>query len=307
MALVFSSIYWALAHPCPLRAPEDWHGGQIEAAAEYSKGLRRTLKLVSVFEDVHVGSWMYLKEEEAEEVRCWMYPASGDVLDQEYAAIGGLIGLKVLCNTCPACTTPELAGCVGHFIGKEPFDFSRLVDSLGVRSELNQCFPVTDPLWYGLWMEPVLPASGIKPLKELFTLLVARSQPFYDYEGFLAALTVAEEHGMALHVMRTPSGYLGGPTPYCSRCTAPLGVHGVEICRVCGKENPTEGQRVPPEWDFPELADKGSLREQLGEARFAHIVRLSLISQGAEETALDSLVEAVLRQEQEREGLKSLA
>ena len=297
MGLVFSSIFWALAHPCPLRNPKDWQGGKTEAAASYSQAVRdaptRTLKPDQIYDDIRVRSWDTL-----EQPKRWMYPASGYSLNREYATVGGLEGLRMLCGSCPACTTSEPAGCTGDFIGEQPDEFDEIVDSLGLRAELGRHFPATTPHWYGLWIEPVIPPAGISVVRQLLGALETRNQRRAEgYSSFLRALEVAERNGMMLHVQRTPGGTLGGPGPHCPRCTALQDIGEEIVCTVCGHVCSTKLSK----WRFPRRQRRrDDLFTQLGERRFAEITRLSLISQGALDTELDFLVAAILERERTR-------
>nr|WP_309698004.1 hypothetical protein [Armatimonas sp.] len=305
MGRVISSIRWALAHSCPLRNPKDWHGGKVVNAAYHSDQLRRKAEPSWVYEEVYFGS-----ESLENDGKRWQYPAWGFSLDRRYPKQGGRKGLQMLCGDCPACSTKEPAGCIGSFMDRdhdefcrfaeEPDPFDLLVEKLGLRTELALHFPVTNPLWYGLWINPVIPREGVPLLRQLFAVMEGKDkhEEFFGIPGFLRALETAEKHGLELHVERWPNGSLGGSSPHCTRCKANMPMGTDLTCEVCGHVCSPK----PGKWHFrrSRRAHGKALLGELGEERFIELVRWKLREQDASEEILETLIVAIVERERTR-------
>lgn len=305
MGRITASIRWALAQPCPLRNPKDWHGGKVASAAYHSDQLRLKVEPPWVYEDIY-----FTPESLETNGKRWQYPAWGFSLDRHYPKQGGWKGLQVLCSACPACSTEEPAGCVGHFMDREhdeffeyleePDPFELLVDRQGLRAELAQHFPVTNPLWFGLWINPTLPQESLPLLRQLFVAMEGKDkhEEFFGIPGFLRALETAEKHGLELHVERWPNGSLGGSSPHCTRCKANMPMGTDLTCEVCGHVCSPK----PGKWHFrrSRRAHGKALLGELGEERFVELVRWKLREQDASEEILETLMVAIVERERTR-------
>lgn len=320
MGLVLARIEWALAHPCPLRDPNNSYGGEVGYAATHSDALRCDIAnppyvTRQAYQDIYL-LWDSCKFATGSlgsraDGRGWAYPAWGFSVDRRYRKQGGWKGLQMLCGSCPACSTIEVVGCTGGFSDddhdeeygfvEDPDPFDLLVEEQGLRGELARYFPVTTPLWFGLWIQPIMPAGGVSVLRQLFETMERNEGSRNGWElfgqaGFLRALKTAERNGLELHVHRTAGGTIAGPRPHCPRCKAGMELGENLTCKVCGNVcSPQVGK-----WGTGRRAPLKPLLKELGEARFIELVRWSLLPQKAPEAQLDELMEAILERERTR-------
>src|SRR5262245_30186182 len=98
-------------------------------------------------------------------------------------------------------------------------------DRTGVEPQLRRAFQITDPLWYGLWVDSPLTADQCRLLHTVFSDVVATVPRYAKHmEQFLAALQEAAETKLPLAVELSPPGHvdLGWITTFvhCPRCKA---------------------------------------------------------------------------------------
>ena len=303
MGRVLTRIEWALAHPCPLRNPNDWHDGKVLYASRYSDHLIRYPDVPWVHEGI------YSSPDRLEfDGKCWEYPAHGFSLDRRYPKQHGWKGLQMLCSSCPACSTEEIAGCVGSFMDNYYDEFWEIIEApnpidlqiekLGIRTELARHFPVTNPLWFGFWINPILPAEGISLLRQIFAAMDGQDNhdEFFGLPGFLRALTTAEQHGLELHVKRIPYGTRRFLDPHCPHCTSGMFAGTNQTCKVCGHVCSPRVEKRRFRWRYPHKP----LLHELGEKRFIELILWKLRQQEVPEELLDTLIEAILERERTR-------
>lgn len=95
----------------------------------------------------------------------------------------------------------------------------------GIEAELRSAFQITDPLWYGLWIDSPLTAQQSRLLHILFADVVETVPRYAKYiQELLPALRAAAETGHPLTVNLFPPGHvdLGWITTFvhCPRCKA---------------------------------------------------------------------------------------
>lgn len=95
----------------------------------------------------------------------------------------------------------------------------------GIESSLRAAFHVTDPLWYGFWVDSPLTREQCGLLSTLFTDLVSAVPRYGDHlQAFIDALNVSMETNRELHVDLAPPGHsdMGWCTTFvhCPRCKA---------------------------------------------------------------------------------------
>ena len=103
--------------------------------------------------------------------------------------------------------------------------FWESVRRTGIESQLRDAFQVTDPLWYGFWIDSPLSQTQCQILSTLFTDLVSLVPRYRDrLEAFIDALNRSLETAEQLHVELTPPGHvdMGWITTFvhCPRCKA---------------------------------------------------------------------------------------
>lgn len=133
--------------------------------------------------------------------------------------------------------------------GPEPPDalLWQSIERTGLEPSLRECFQITDPLWYGLWIDSPLTRQQCQALQVLFADLIATTPRYAKYaEEFLVALQAACQSDEVLTVALGTPGHvdLGWITTFahCPRCKAeaPLKrwqdsypVEPIE-CPICG-------------------------------------------------------------------------
>jgi Zn ribbon nucleic-acid-binding protein len=95
----------------------------------------------------------------------------------------------------------------------------------GTESQLRDAFQITDPLWYGFWINSPLSETQCRVLSTLFTDLIAKVPRYRDrLEAFLDALSRSLSTAEQLHVELLSPGHvdMGWITIYvhCPRCKA---------------------------------------------------------------------------------------
>src|SRR5579871_5040504 len=79
----------------------------------------------------------------------------------------------------------------------------------GIESQLRRAFRVTDPLWYGFWIDSPLSDAQCRVLLARFTDVGAAVPQYRDpLKSFLDAIARSIETAEQLHVELTPPGHV---------------------------------------------------------------------------------------------------
>lgn len=94
----------------------------------------------------------------------------------------------------------------------------------GVEDDLRREFTITQPLWYGLWMNSPLTPLQCRILYRLFSEIEVNRYERACREEFLKALDTAYRHNLFLEVHVQPLGHMDFGWleiyPHCPRCHA---------------------------------------------------------------------------------------
>jgi hypothetical protein len=125
------------------------------------------------------------------------------------------------------------------------------IDRTGIEAELKSAFRITDPLWYGLWMDSPLTPIQSRVLHTMFSDVVASVPRYASYlQAFLQAVKVAADTSKQLAVELSPPGHvdMGWITTFvhCPQCKAEGPVERWQEtypaapieCPVCGHSYP---------------------------------------------------------------------
>ena len=94
-----------------------------------------------------------------------------------------------------------------------------------IEQQVREAFQITDPLWYGFWIDSPLSQTQCQILSILFIDLISVVPRYRDqFEAFIDALSRSVETAEQLHVELTPPGHvdMGWITTFvhCPRCKA---------------------------------------------------------------------------------------
>lgn len=331
-------VQWTLQKRCLLRDNADTEkkpGAVAEAvwkARSYSHGLRNRDDGFGVFGDVYVSSHTFASLPEGESRKgkeSIHYPTNGFSVSEEFKPFGGVEQLLQMCHECPANVHPhELASCTGDIFqwpesSETETQLRGIISRLGLEKEVEECFPATRPLWYGLWAFSPVPAKSLPVLRTLLSEMLAEDQHELAVSGkvdrdqerqfttLIAAIERAESSHLALHVELLPLGHtdFGVYTifPHCPFCKAAARIERwqrkypseLHTCPVCGtKFSPTEtGSAKRMNWDHREL------RETMGEAAFRDFAAAYLVERGETPERASAIVEATEIEEVRRKEM----
>lgn len=308
-------VQWTLQKRCLLRCSPDTEkrpGAVADAlwkARAYSHGLRNREDGFGVFGDIYVSSCTFAALPEGESrkgKKSVHYPSDGFSVSDEFKRFGGVERLLDMCHACPANVHPhELASCAGDIFQwpESPETESQLlgiISRLGLKQQVEACFPATRPLWYGLWSVSPVPAESLPVLRTLLSEILVEDQrdmaasgkgdrdQVRQFKTLIAAIERAESSHLALHVEMLPLGHtdFGVYTvfPHCPFCKAAARVgrwqrkypSELHTCSVCGtKFSPAEtGSAKRMDWDRREL------RKVMGETAFRDFAKAYLVECG---------------------------
>lgn len=334
-------VQWTLERRCPLRASAEAERNPAAAgeasgkARAYSHGLRTREHGFGVFGDVYVSSTTSSRLPGGKPERPKFgpsYPVGGFLVSKEFQEFGGVEQLFHMCHECPANVhAHEIASCAGDIYQwpdspETEAQLQGIVSRLGLQCEVEECFPATRPLWFGLWAVSPVPVKTLPVLRTLLSEILAEDQRDMTASGkvdhdqlrqfatLIAAIERAEVSGIPLHVELLPLGHtdFGVYTifPHCPFCKATARVgrwqrkypSELHLCSVCGTRfSPAEtGSAKRMDWDRREL------REVMGEAAFREFAAAYLVERGESPERAAAIVEAteadeVSRQEMNRQ------
>lgn len=257
------------------------------------------------------------------------YPAGGFLASQEFQPFGGVEQLFGMFHECPANVhAHEIASCAGDIYQwpESPETEAQLrgiVSRLGLQREVDECFPATRPLWFGLWAVSPVPKSSLPVLRTLLSEILAEDQRdmaaagkvdhdhLRQFATLVAAIERAESSGIPLHVELLPLGHtdFGIYTifPHCPFCKATARVgrwqrkypSELHTCAVCGTRfSPAEtGSAKRMDWERHELS------EIMGEAAFREFAASYLVERGEPPERAAAIVEATEADEVRRKEM----
>lgn len=338
MADTIQIVQWTLEMRCQLRHLEDMATcpgeamSAVSSARAYSKAQREGRKGFGVYGDIYVSSYTFGTHPDGRKASSSpYYPISGFVISKEFEPYGGTIGLQHMCSPCPANAQPqELARCVGT-VPQWPDSpdteeqLHRIINRLGLEVAMEDAFPKTTPIWYGLWAVSPVPHASLGILRTLLSEMLKEDEAelmlqdqrgmdqLNEFNAMLSAIDIAQSQRLNLHVRLLPLGHtdFGIYTvfPHCPFCKAtakvarwqreyPIAHH---VCHVCGtKYSPQEtASSEKMDWERVEL------RDLLGQATYEDFAKAYLIANGeppdtAAEIVRESEATEIRRQEQAR-------
>jgi len=223
-----------------------------------------------------------------------------------------------MCHDCPANVWKhEIASCCGEIfqwpeLPDTDAQIHGIISRLALKQTMEEAFPATKPVWYGLWAVSPIPSASLPVLKTVLEGMLAEDQRDMEASGkvdheqlrqfatLISAIERAESAELELHVKLMPLGHtdLGVHTvfPHCPFCKAPAKVErwqrrydsAVITCHVCGTQySPAETASVTRmKWE------QRGLRETLGEEAFRAFAAYYLVERGETPERADAIVEA---------------
>lgn len=248
------------------------------------------------------------------------YPSGGFIISKEFEHIGGAERLFLMCHGCPAnARQTGIAGCADDLdqcpdSSETEHQLRAIISRLGIQREYESSFPVTTPLWYGLWAVSPVPAKALPVLLILFSELLAERRQaikskasgelahnqLQSLSKFVSALAQAVKNKIPLHVELPPPGHtdFGIYTilPHCPFCKASAKVERwqrkipseLHSCHVCGTRFSPSATASKREMDWGYL----ELRETMGDGAFRVFATAYLVNRGETPARAAAIVEA---------------
>lgn len=224
-------LLWSIELGCPIRGFED---GTIPERVE--RQLRAARAVSDARREGRVFEGLVLD------------PPCGFRADEALAFYGGESTIAAACRDCPANSPTESqdtwAGCFGLL--PLPADERKLHDAVETATRdayrsanwENLC-PVTEPRWYGLWLDSPLEAEELLVRFNVLSLVhTADADCQQGIANLMSALNDAYNARLRLHVRLYPRGYVEGTwwklVPHCPRCRAAWPHEQSQHCAVCG-------------------------------------------------------------------------
>jgi formylglycine-generating enzyme required for sulfatase activity len=309
MADTLQIVSWALERKCPFRSGDQWF--LPDRTSTQLADLRTVASAEGdgrIVNGICVTSWTTERDNSG---NVHQIPCSGFRIEERLGPVGGLAVALATCRACEANAKTELgidvAGCFGHldvWPDSEELDQQLwgIIEQRNLEHRLRSAFPVTNPLWYGFWINSPLRRVQAEFLHELLDATCDHDDPQdKDVRHFLKALEAAVRRELPVHVSLAPLGHtdFGMYTvfPHCPRCkaNAPVGRWKESYpkepheCRVCGHTFiPDEHHRSErDEYDW----DAHSLEKQLGETGYGQFVRAFLFHRGCSPEQMDEVID----------------
>jgi hypothetical protein len=291
-------VSWALERPCRFRCGEQWF--LPDRTAKQLADLHTVASAQSenrIVDNICVTGWTTERDNAG---NIHDIPCSGFRIQERLGGLGGLSAALVTCRACEANVKNELGieivGCFGHLdVWPDSEELEQqlwnIIKERQLEQRLRSTFPVTTPLWYGLWIHSPLRRFQAEFLHELLSAACDKDDPRdKDVRHFLHALEAAIPWELPVHVALTPLGHtdFGWYTifPHCPRCKANARVGRWKDsypttpyeCQVCGHTfNPDEhhrSERYDIDWEAE------SLETQLGQPEYEQFVKSFLRHRG---------------------------
>ena len=246
-------LRWAVRHPCPLREIElenlpSSTFRQLRSLSEWSTASRegRVVDGVAFHPDTSRDTTLL-----------------GFPVDEIADAFGGKAFVQSSCDGCVANSQSDsggFAGCFGLVQITDLPEILRKTEQAASRRDLYSQFKQTfhrrtagdaagddrlnaAELWYGLWIERVIPPPAAIVLRGFVEEFRDTTQ---EWESFYVSLERCIQYKLDLHVELFSSGVSDGQSwrldPHCATCKAPwdggVGRDGsaAKVCQVCGEQ-----------------------------------------------------------------------
>ncbi len=283
MADTRQCVFWSLERSCALRSGKDWMF-PIQTQQQLYQIQRCSEELQKNVPQVCRGIWVTSQYWGSDADGNTVYiPSSGIRIDEIAAPFGGWSAVRDICADCEAnVATPEsgVGWCFGTievmYPGSDRFDelLWKVIDRFSLESDLRSAFQITDPLWFGFWIDSPLNRNQCQCLLDLLPRALPllwekdpadpASEPVFgdiqfafsdfdpaesygrQYVAFFRALQTSIKWDLPLHVHVPPPGHtdFGMYTVFahCPHCKCAADVprwQEVESqddyeCRVCG-------------------------------------------------------------------------
>ena len=240
-------LRWAVRHPCPLREIElenlpSSTFRQLRSLSEWSTALR----------EGRVVDGVAFHPDTSRDTKLLGFP-----VDEIADAFGGKAFVQSSCDGCVANSQSDSGGFAGCFGLVQIADLSevlRKTEQAASHGDLYSRFRQTfhwrvagddrlsaAELWYGLWIERVIPPVAAEALRLFVEEFRDAAQ---EWESFYVSLKRCIKHNLDLHVELFPSGVSDGQSwrldPHCATCKAPWdGARNgtaAKLCPVCGEK-----------------------------------------------------------------------
>jgi hypothetical protein len=261
-------VRWAIAQPCPLREFEGWQDPeQVERRLRPLRSYCEAVAEGRLFEGICVASAV---TPSAVADGFGLNEAKGFRAAEVLAAYGGEQFVSETCGGCPANARLQaepraLVGCYGHmeFSGLDRLhaDLESVAVELGLQTALATEFPITTPLWYGLWIQSPPREKQLALLAQLFAHLAARDKAYCArLDHFLAAIRICLERQLPIHLTLVPRGEYTATkwtiVAHCRRCKAPWpgASRRCAVCGQIGRPEPSKRRNVRGERPYWRLA-----------------------------------------------------
>jgi len=231
-------------------------------------------------------------------------------------------------------TTPTnvVSGCFGSlevlYPGSGSFDdlLWSVIEKHDLEDKLRDAFRLTDPLWFGLWMDSPLDRKQCRCLLELLSKALPQlwekpeddpaGEPLFgdvsfafsdfnpaatygrEYDLFFRALGAVLQHDLKLHVHVPPPGHtdMGFYTVFahCPRCKAAADVPRWEEVKSCNYECTVCGHHYDPKTTYSSESseydsDANSLEKMLGDQYDDFVIRYGLLHGHSREQMIEAL------------------
>jgi hypothetical protein len=219
-------LIWAIEFTCPIRGTQN--GSDPERT-------ERQLRAARALSDAQ-------REGRVLDGLC-IDGSDGFRIDLALAIYGGLTAVERACSHCPANSPADettLAGCFGvlPFDSTQQSSLASIEDVLAepsFASKSQQLFPLTQPRWYGLWINSPLHAEQIELLIDALNAANITAREFSHVHRGLA--TSLKAH-LPFHAALYPPGRVEGTVwklkPHCPRCKASSQNAAARRCATCG-------------------------------------------------------------------------
>lgn len=360
MADTRQCVFWSLERACALRKGEGWQL-PIATSMQLSRLKSCSDERNKAKPDIVDGIWVtsqYWGHDAAN--RSIYIPSSGVKIDEIARDYGGW---DLVRNTCQNCVANVLAlvppldssksrkrkhdgdrdsshatpsnvvgGCFGSlevlYPGSGSFDdlLWGVIEEHDLEAKLRDAFRLTDPLWFGFWMDSPLDRKQCRCLLELLSKALPQlwekpeddpaGEPLFgdvsfafadfnpaatygrEYALFFHALEAVLQHDLKLHVHVPPPGHtdMGFYTVFahCPRCKAAADVPRWEEVKSCNYECTVCGYHYDPKTTYSSESSEydsndNSLESMLGDQYDDFVIRYGLLHGHSREQMIEAL------------------
>ena len=270
-------VSWSVEKKCAFRSGEDFFlPDKTNQQLSDLRILARAVNDNRVVDGICVTSWTTASDNSG---GYHDIPCNGFRIEDRLGKFGGVESAKSTCGNCEANADSKLetkiAGCFGYLdVWPDSPELEeqlwKIIEAKNLEDRMRNLFPVTTPLWYGLWIISPLQRTHCEFLHELLGEACDPEDPQDDdVVHFLNAIQQAAKWELPVHVSLAPLGHtdFGWYTvfPHCPRCkaNAPVGrwkdkyPDGQVECKACGHSFNPDGnrsqERMDDDWEASSL------------------------------------------------------